>query len=178
MLPAPSVPIAAAARWAATAAPDPPDDPPGMREGSLGLRVVPVWGVIGRHPERQLVGVVLAEQDRAGIRQPPCHGRIARRDVVPVDRGPGSGADAGRVDEVLERDRDAVQGAPVPALGDLIGSAGGVVLRPLAGDLDVGAQARVQLVDAGQVVVGELDRGTLARREGGRRLAQREVGER
>jgi hypothetical protein len=46
MLQALSVPIAAQARWAATAAPDPPDDPPGMREGSLGLRVVPVWGLL------------------------------------------------------------------------------------------------------------------------------------
>jgi hypothetical protein len=45
MFPAPSVPIAAQARWAATAAPDPPDDPPGMRDESFGLRVVPVWGL-------------------------------------------------------------------------------------------------------------------------------------
>ncbi len=39
--PAPSVPSAAAARPAATAAAEPPLDPPAMRDGSHGLRVAP-----------------------------------------------------------------------------------------------------------------------------------------
>lgn len=44
MLPPVSVPIAAAARWAAVAAADPPDDPPATRVGSAGLRVAPTCG--------------------------------------------------------------------------------------------------------------------------------------
>src|SRR5438477_3095537 len=40
-----SVPGASATTPAATAAPDPPLDPPGMREGSCGLRQVPNHGL-------------------------------------------------------------------------------------------------------------------------------------
>src|SRR5205085_5542884 len=39
--PAPSLPCAAGTIPLATAAPDPPDDPPGVREGSHGFRVGP-----------------------------------------------------------------------------------------------------------------------------------------
>ena len=38
-----SVPSAPAHSRAATAAPEPPDDPPGMRSVSHGLRTGPVW---------------------------------------------------------------------------------------------------------------------------------------
>src|SRR5690606_41534807 len=41
MVPPVSVPFASGAWWAATAAAEPPPDPPGVREGSHGLRVGP-----------------------------------------------------------------------------------------------------------------------------------------
>ena len=43
--PPPSEPVAAGTRPAATAAPDPPDEPPGVRVGSQGLRVMPLASV-------------------------------------------------------------------------------------------------------------------------------------
>ena len=42
--PPPSVPIASGPRPAATAAPAPPDEPPGVRSRSQGLRVIPWSG--------------------------------------------------------------------------------------------------------------------------------------
>src|SRR5690625_2851256 len=44
MLPPPSVPTASGAIPAATAAPAPPEEPPGVFDGSTGLRVIPVNG--------------------------------------------------------------------------------------------------------------------------------------
>ena len=43
--PPPSEPVAAGTRPAATAAPEPPDEPPGVRVGSQGLRVMPFASV-------------------------------------------------------------------------------------------------------------------------------------
>ena len=50
--PPPSLPWAIGTRPAATAAAAPPDEPPGVRERSQGLRVAPVWrgSVVGRIP--------------------------------------------------------------------------------------------------------------------------------
>ncbi len=46
MDPPPSLPVQAGNRPAATAAEDPPDEPPGVRDGSHGLRVTPCSGVL------------------------------------------------------------------------------------------------------------------------------------
>ena len=45
MEPPPSPPLAMGSRPPATAAADPPDDPPGVRSGFHGLRVVP-WSLV------------------------------------------------------------------------------------------------------------------------------------
>ena len=62
-----SVPIAQGARPPATAAAEPPDDPPGTRSRSHGLRTGPVGGVLVRGAHRELVHVRLAEHPRAGV---------------------------------------------------------------------------------------------------------------
>ena len=50
--PPPSLPCATGTRPAATAAAEPPEEPPGVRVVSHGLRVGPVWrgSVVGRIP--------------------------------------------------------------------------------------------------------------------------------
>ena len=56
-LPAPSVPMDTGPRPAATAAAVPPEEPPGVRDGSHGLRVIPVRGefVSALHPNSGVV---------------------------------------------------------------------------------------------------------------------------
>ena len=58
--------------------------------------------------------VQLAEHDRASRFEPADDFRILGRHAIGEDRAAGGGAHAGRVEEVLERDRDAVQAAPSP----------------------------------------------------------------
>ena len=72
-----SVPVAAGTRRAATAAAEPPDEPPGTRVVSHGFATGR-----GRRPSsrcrahRELVAVQLAERDHARIRQARDHGRV------------------------------------------------------------------------------------------------------
>ena len=68
-----SVPVAAGSRRAATAAAEPPDEPPGTRARSQGLRTGAEGRVLVARAHRELVAVELAERHRAGL------GRAGRR---------------------------------------------------------------------------------------------------
>ena len=68
--PAPSDPSAAPASPAATAVAVPPDEPPGVRCGSHGLRVTPNVGDSVNGVDHQLRHVGLADDHRAGGAQP------------------------------------------------------------------------------------------------------------
>ena len=70
MDPPPSVPTASAAMPVATATPEPPLDPPGVRSRSHGLRVRPHSGRVGVAPVAELRVVRLADDDRSGVAQP------------------------------------------------------------------------------------------------------------
>ena len=67
MEPPVSLPSVTVARPAATAAALPPDEPPGTRARSHGLRVGPKALVLRGGAERELVHVELAERDAARI---------------------------------------------------------------------------------------------------------------
>ena len=62
-----SVPVAAGSRRAATAAAEPPDEPPGTRAASHGLRTGAEGRVLVARAHRELVAVELAERHRAGL---------------------------------------------------------------------------------------------------------------
>ena len=64
--PAPSEPSAAPTRPAATAAAEPPLEPPGERSRSQGLRVIPKVGDSVNGSAHQRGHVRAAEDDRAG----------------------------------------------------------------------------------------------------------------
>ena len=104
-----SVPSSNDVNPAATAAAGPPDEPPGMR--------VDVPRVVRRaedlvealHVARPARQVRLAEHDRAGLLQPGDGGRVGGRHVVGQLDGAAGRADAGRLDGVLDRDREPVQ---------------------------------------------------------------------
>ena len=64
-----SVPVAPGVRPAATAAAEPPEDPPGTCAVFHGLATLPYQErVLVRRPHRELVHVGLAEHHRAGAR--------------------------------------------------------------------------------------------------------------
>ena len=87
--PSPSLPCAIGTSPAATAAADPPDDPPGVRSTSHGLRVASP-AVVGDRPQAQLRHPGHPDDDRPGAAQPADHlvvglgdGRARRRRAVP-----------------------------------------------------------------------------------------------
>src|SRR5690349_9717598 len=70
--PPPSLPCAAGATRAATAAPEPPDEPPGVRERSQGFLHAPVSAVsvTGRRPSSEVVVVATTTRPAARRRRP------------------------------------------------------------------------------------------------------------
>ena len=78
-----SVPTASGASNAATAAAEPPPDPPGMRSRSHGLWVGPNAECSVELTHGELVHVGLAEHHEAGVAQPADHGRVVRRHASP-----------------------------------------------------------------------------------------------
>jgi hypothetical protein len=104
------------------------------------------------------VRVELAQEDRAGLAEPARGRRVGPWHAVGQDLGAASRADAGRVVEVLERDRHAVERAAARASPELLCRPPGVLARALGRDRDVGVEVRVQPLDAAQVRLGQLER--------------------
>ena len=171
--PPPSEPSAPPTRPAATAAAEPPLDPPGVRLRSHGLRVAPKVGVSVNGDDLQLGDVRLADDHRAGGAQ-AAHdlGVLARGLAVGV--GAVGGDLAGDVGVVLDRDRDAEQRARVAAAAAAVGLVG-LDQRALGEHDAEGVERRVEPRDALEAGLGQLARGELA---GGDQLGlAREPGE-
>ena len=115
-----SVPIVASAMPAATLAADPPLDPPGDRDGIVRIARRTERRVFVRRAERELVKIGLADEHRAGLRADAAIAGASRsatwpsrtRDAAVV----GSAAD---VEQILDRDRHAVQRAAIVPGGEL-----------------------------------------------------------
>ena len=105
---------------AATLAADPPLDPPGDRVGSMRIARRAERRVFVGRPERELVQVGLADEDRAGL--PQMRDRLAHPVPRRDPRARGTRRSSGRpanVEEVLDGDRHAVEWAAVAAGGEL-----------------------------------------------------------
>ena len=72
-----SVPVAAGSRRAATAAAEPPDEPPGTRAASQGLLHRAEGRVLVGRAHRELVAVELAQRHRAGRAARPARTTVA-----------------------------------------------------------------------------------------------------
>ena len=79
MEPPVSVPMASGTWYAATAAAEPPDEPPGTRDRSHGLAVGPQARVLRRGAHGELVHVGLARDDRARRVEPLRDVGVVRR---------------------------------------------------------------------------------------------------
>ena len=142
-----SVPGASATIPAATAAPEPPLEPPGTRVGSCGLRQVPNQGLSQVVPQASSCVFSLAMQTAPARRERRHHVGVAAGHVVAVDGAAVGGADAAGVDQILPADRHARQRARDPRPAD-----GGVHRRRLAQRPLLGDQPdRAQLVGVGPV---------------------------
>jgi hypothetical protein len=97
------VPSATGASFAATAAADPLDAPPGVRVTSRGFLVGP-WD-----EERILRGDGLADDDCAGGSQPAYDDGVPVRPPSSEDFGAKFGRHVGGIDDVLDRDRQAME---------------------------------------------------------------------
>ena len=104
---------------AATETADPLLEPPGDRSGVEGVAGGAERRVLPGGAERELVQVALADDDRAGRPEPRYYRRVSDRRGTARNPGGGGGRRAGEVDDVLDGHRHAVQGAAIPARGDL-----------------------------------------------------------
>ncbi len=97
------VPMARGAMNAATAAAEPLEEPPGVREGSCGFRVFP--GEI----DRKLGGDGLSQQDRARLAEQGDGGGVFHRPMSGVQDRAVLGRHVLRVEDVLDPHRNAVE---------------------------------------------------------------------
>ena len=115
-----------------------------------------VEGVRARPP---LGRVRLADHDRPRVAQPLREQLVLRRHVVAVRRRAVRRAHAGRVDEVLVRDRQAVQRRQRLAGGAAAVGLPGCGERVIGDDRDDRVHRRVVPLDPRQVRLGECERG-------------------
>ena len=115
-----SVPIVASAMPAATLTADPPLDPPGDRDGRRRVARRTERRVLVRRAEGELVQVGLADEHRAGLPQVArSTGASCVGDVALAHARRRRRRRARDVEEVLDRDRHAVQRSAVVAGGEL-----------------------------------------------------------
>ena len=109
MEPPPSVPTASGPSPAATAAPAPPLDPPGVSSRFHGFRVIPKSGLSVDALVAELRRGGLAEDDAARALQPLDDDGVLLRDMVGKEARAAGGQHPPRPDQVLHRERHAVQ---------------------------------------------------------------------
>ena len=156
--PAPSEPSASGANPAATAAAPPPVDPPGVRVRSHGLRDSPNRA-LSVEPRQANSGRLVRPTKIAPAARSPRDARgILGRDELRQQARAERGPLAGGPEVVLDRHGNAVERAERPAGHHRLLGGARVGQRPLGVDEDVGAQPRVQSLDALQHGAGDLDR--------------------
>ena len=148
MEPPPSVPSASGAWPVATAAAAPPDEPPALRERSHGLRVAPKSGlsVSGLWPNSRRGG--LADEDRAGLAKPADGDRVLARHLVGEDARAHRRPHAPGEQQILDRERHAVERAERLARHHRRLGAAGRLTRLLGGHGDERVHPGLQGLDA------------------------------
>ena len=101
---------------AATAAADPPLEPPGMRSSAHGLRIGPNAEFSVDEPIANSSQLVLPTMTAPARFEPRDDRRVVRRHVVLEHARRGGGPDAARAQVVLERDRHAGERRIAPAI--------------------------------------------------------------
>ena len=143
--PPPSPAEAIGTRPAATAAAEPPLEPPGRALRVPGVAGDPVGRRLGEAADRQLRQQRQADDDRPRLAQPPHHLGVGLRRLVEAV-GAVRVDLAGDVDFVLDRDRHSQQRPLLAGLQPRLGLLG-LEQRPLGEDLAERVQLRVESLD-------------------------------
>ncbi len=130
-----SVPIEIGVIPAATAAPEPPEEPPAEVSVSQGLRTLSPVLVLRVEPEGPLVEVGTSDDHRPGLLQTGDAGSAVRRHFG-VERRPACGDPTSMVDEVFQPDGDSGQRPDVLALLHFLIDGGGSLQGALVIDRD------------------------------------------
>jgi hypothetical protein len=124
--------------------------------------------------EPELGRVGLADEDGAGVAQAPGQSRVGRRHVLGVERGAVGGGDPLRRDEILDRKRQAPEGATAgPAVADV----GLGHQRAAIAQRHDGVQRRISRVDPVEEGRHDLGRGDLAAAKAPREVDGRQRGQ-
>src|SRR5712671_5905565 len=97
-----------------------------------------------RATNREFVRLLLAEKDRAGVTQPHPAFRVLARDVVQVSPRARRRADAARLVDVLQANRNALQRTARTARRDVAGRSARCILQ----DENIAVQLAVERADA------------------------------
>ena len=152
MEPPVSLPSVPTAMLAATAAADPPLDPPGTLSGSHGIAHRSVSGVLIGRAHGELVAVELAEEDRPGGIEPRHYGRIIGRMIALQDFGTRRGRSTTHHQHVLDAHGDTGQRGKRVSFGRDGVDPRSLIESAVFGQRQVDVQLRVQGRDA--VVIG------------------------
>ena len=123
----------------------------------------------------ELQHVGLGDDDGSGCLETRGDGGVVVRDEVAQDRRAGSGCRACGVDQVLEREWDAVQRPSVAAASDLRFCLLRVIHRLLGHDRHVGIELRIARCDDGELLLHQFDRRQLPVPDGVRGFRERET---
>ena len=143
-----SVPIDAHPIPAATAAAEPPLEPPGDRLWIVRIAHRSKRRFVARRAEREFVEVGLADDDRAGLAQTGHDWRVGSGDVPGSHSRRGCRRTAFDVDQILDGNRPAVQRTARSTLAQLLVEQLAPAPSPRLEDRDEGIERRVQLGDA------------------------------
>ena len=135
-----SVPVAISAMPVATATPEPPLEPPGVRLRVVGVANRPEVRIVGGDAVRQFVQSGLAEHHRPGGCELFRYRRIAVRDIIREEFRPGRRANPLGPDEVFMSDGDAMQQAAIRTGGELAIQAGCTSPRGVFGNRQEGVE--------------------------------------
>jgi hypothetical protein len=119
--------------------------------------------VSDRGPEREVVKVRFADEDGPGLAKMRDGGRVALRHVPFAHARRGRSRHATDVEQVFDRDRDAVQRAAIGAGGELLIGFARLPQRVVGHHRDERVQPRVVRLDAAQAFFGDTGRSELAR---------------
>ena len=117
--------------------------------------------------------VGLADEHRAGFTQAPSHDRIGARHAILTNQRSRGGRHALLIDQVLERQWNAVERSNPPAGGNLLVRLPRLLQRFVGGDRDERVQRRIELGNPSQALFSQLFGFDLAQGNGRRNFTDR-----
>src|SRR5438105_8207869 len=113
--------------------------------------------IVGRDAECELMRIQLSQEHHTGLAKLARNGGVRLRHAILQNLRAAGCANSSCVVQVLEPDRHSMQSTPIVALGNLVSCALSVSVGALASHLDIGVDARIQALDATQILLRQLE---------------------